>query len=241
MLPFFVNMWTIAEHQSQNGSDEKMFKKLFKNKKGTVLTEALISMFILGTLFISIATAVTASITNTKRLQEVNETSAYAQKVVDCIYSIAESDSGVFFSKIEAAENNYLTVADFSEDCVIDLSSMASDIDNANGIGLHHILNDEYGGTTEDGEYSVRLYLLPSERADVYKSVNYFVSYNPLLTDNPDGGRIFNTSELDEIYTFKLVVSKSVNEVNLGTTNFIQSSPATVTYIFQVSSNAKGG
>jgi hypothetical protein len=198
-------------------------------------------MFILGTLFISIATAVTASITNTKRLQEVNETSAYAQKVVDCIYSIAESDSGVFFSEVGATKTKYLTVGDFSNDCIIDLSNMASDIDDANGIGLHHILNDEFGGTTEGGEYSVRLYLLPSEKADTYKSVNYFVSYNPLLTDNPDGGRIFNVNELEEIYTFKLVVSKSVNEVNLGTTSFIQSSPATVTYIFQVSSNAKGG
>ena len=78
-----------------------MLKNILKNKNGTVLTEALISMFIIGTLFISIATAVTVSISNTRRLQEVNETSAYAQKVVDCIYAISQSDSEAFFEEIE--------------------------------------------------------------------------------------------------------------------------------------------
>lgn len=219
--------------------------KIFKSRKsGTVLTEALISMFIIGTLFISIATAVTASITNTKRLQEVNETSAYAQKIADCIYSIAESDSEAFFEEIERTYSQYISNGDFSNDCVVDIAAIAQSLEYLKGsgmnvIGLYDILNfnADSSGENEMTEYTVMLYLLPSERADTYKSVNYFISYNPLMTDNPDGGRIFNTAELSEIYTFKLVVSKSEQETVNATTNFIQSSPATVTYIFQVSSN----
>ena len=223
-------------------------KRLFKDRTGTVLTEALISMFILGTLFISIATAVTASISNTRRLQEVNETSAYAQKVADCIYAIAESDSGAFFQEVEKTYEAYLEYGDFSYDCYIDLFSIAIELDymKENGaddvVGIYDILNfdiDSGTGTGEDeieNEYDVRLYLLPSEKSDVHKSVNYFVSYNPLLTENPDGGRIFNTEELSDIYTFKLVVSKKVVTSQINA-DFTKSSPATVTYIFQISSN----
>lgn len=229
-----------------------MIFNFLKNKKsGTVLTEALISLFILGTLFISIATAVTASISNTKRLQEVNETSAYAQKIADSIYSISQSDSGAFFQEIEKSYQAYLDVGDFSKDCVVNLDTVAQELEyrKNNGeegiISLYDVLNyynDDVnnGGTgeLEMTEYSVRLYILPSEKVDINKSVNYFVSYNPLLTSNSlDGGRIFNTEELDDIYTFKLVVSKTVNNMSTASTNFIMSSPASVTYIFQISSN----
>lgn len=222
-----------------------------KNKKsGTVLTEALISLFILGTLFISIATAVTASISNTKRLQEVNETSAYGQKLVDAIYSISKSDSEAFFSEIEKSYEEYLAAGDFSKDCVINLDTIAQELEyrenngENNIIGLYDILNyynegqDNKTGELEMTQYSVKLYLLPSENADTNKSVNYFVSYNPLLTSNSiDGGRIFNAEVLEDIYTFKLVVSKTVNSVTTATTSFVQSSPASVTFIFQISSN----
>lgn len=222
-----------------------MAKKYKSRKSGTVLTEALISMFIIGTLFISIATAVTASIANTRRLQEVNETSAYAQKIADCVYSIAESDSEAFFEEIEKTYTQYINNGDFSNECVVDIAQIAQDLQylresGVDVVSLYDILNFsglDTSGENEMTEYSVMLYLLPSEKSDVYKSVNYFISYNPLMTDNPDGGRIFNTEELHDIYTFKLVVSKTVQYSNVGTTDFTKSSPATVTYIFQVSSN----
>lgn len=222
------------------------FKNIFNSKTGTVLTEALISLFILGTLFISIATATTASITNTKRLQEVNETSAYAQKITDCIYSLSKSDSGAFFSEIERSYEEYLTNGDFSHDCLINLDTIAQELEyrenygDENVLGLYDILNFYGDGTGEDEmtEYSVKLYLLPSETAAIHKSVNYFASYNPhLVSGSIDGGRIFNTEELDDIYTFKLIVSKTVNTIGTGNTDFTQSSPASVTYIFQISSN----
>lgn len=231
-------------------------KRIFKNKKGTVLTEALISMFILGTLFVSIATAVTVSISNTKKLQEVNETSAYAQKIVDCIYAIAQSDSEAFFSEIEQAEQSYFidcrNNGNFAMDCQLNLDTIAQQLEyrelngEENVITLYDMLNfynedpNNLSGEAEMTEYSVKLYLLPSYRTDEAAgahSVNYFVSYNPLLTSNLDGGRVFNASELDDVYTFKLVVSKTVNTVSAGSVDFTQSSPASVTYIFQISSN----
>lgn len=231
-------------------------KRFFKSKKGTVLTEALISMFILGTLFVSIATAVTVSIANTKKLQEVNETSAYAQKIVDCIYAIAQSDSEAFFSEIEQAEQSYFIDCkdrgNFLIDCHIKLDTIAQQLQyreingEENVIALNDMLNfydDEtnyLSGEMEAQEYSVELYLLPSYRTDEAAgaySVNYFISYNPLLTSNLDGGRVFNTSDLDDIYTFKLVVSKNTPPISVGTVDFTQSSSASVTYIFQISSN----
>lgn len=233
-----------------------MIKKFLKSKRGTVLTEALISMFILGTLFVSIATAVTVSISNTKKLQEVNETSAYAQKIVDCIYAIAQSDSQAFFTEIEQAERAYFadcqSAGNFSQDCLINLDAIAQQLEyrelngEENVITLYDMLNfynedpNHLSGEMEMTEYSVKLYLLPSYKTNEAagaKSVNYFVSYNPLLTSNIDGGRVFNTAELDDVYTFKLVVSKTVNTVSVGSTDFTQASPATITYIFQISSN----
>jgi len=226
------------------------------SKKGTVLTEALISMFILGTLFVSIATAVTVSISNTKKLQEVNETSAYAQKIVDCMYAIAQSDSEAFFSEIEQAEQAYfndcVAEGNFLKDCQINLDTIAQQLEyrelngEENVITLYDMLNfynddpNNLSGEVEMTEYSVKLYLLPSYNtmdAPNAKSVNYFVSYNPLLTSNLDGGRVFNTEILDDVYTFKLVVSKTVNTISAGSVDFTQASPATVTYIFQISSN----
>lgn len=228
-----------------------MIFNFLKNKKsGTVLTEALISLFILGTLFISIATAVTASISNTKRLQEVNETSAYAQKIADSIYSISQSDSGAFFQEIEKTYKTYLDNGDFSNDCIVNLDTIAQELEyrSNNGeegiIGLYDVLNyynDDYNngtGANEMTEYDIDLYILPSENVDTNKSVNYFVSYNPLMATNSlDGGRIYNTEVLNNVYTFKLVVSKTVNTLSTANTNFVMSSPASVTYIFQISSN----
>lgn len=228
-----------------------MILKFMKNKKsGTVLTEALISLFILGTLFISIATAVTASISNTKRLQEVNETSAYAQKIADSIYSISQSDSGAFFQEIEKSYQAYLDVGDFSKDCVVNLDTIAQELEfrknngEENIVSLYDVLNycnDDLNngtGANEMTEYDIDLYLLPSENVDTNKSVNYFVSYNPLMATNSlDGGRIYNTEVLERIYTFKLVVSKTVNTLSTANTNFVMSSPASVTYVFQISSN----
>lgn len=228
-----------------------MIFNFLKNKKsGTVLTEALISLFILGTLFISIATAVTASISNTKRFQEVNETSAYAQKIADSIYSISQSDSGAFFQEIEKTYKTYLDNGDFSNDCIVNLDTIAQELEyrSNNGeegiIGLYDVLNyynDDYNngtGANEMTEYDIDLYILPSENVDTNKSVNYFVSYNPLMATNSlDGGRIYNTEVLNNVYTFKLVVSKTVNTLSTANTNFVMSSPASVTYIFQISSN----
>lgn len=234
-----------------------MLKKLFKSKSGTVLTEALISMFILGTLFVSIATAVTVSISNTKKLQEVNETSAYAQKIVDCMYAIAQSDSEAFFTEIELAELSYFNECksngNFSKDCELDLATIAQRLElrelhgEENVITLYDMLNffhdgqSNLSGEIEATKYNVDLYLLPSYRTDEAAgahSVNYFVSYNPLLTSNLDGGRVFNVSELDDVYTFKLVVSKEVQDkVTVGNVDFIKGTPATVTYVFQISSN----
>lgn len=220
-------------------------KKILKSKSGTVLTEALISLFILGTLFISVATATTVSITNTRRLQEVNETSTYAQKIADCIYSLSQSDSGAFFSEIERTYEEYISAGEFSHDCVVNLDTIAQELEyresggEKNILSLYDILNYDGAdaGEEEMTQYSVKLYLLPTERAEVHKSVNYFTSYHPHLVDNADGGRIFNAEELDDLYTFKLVVSKTVNTIGSGTTDFTQSSPASVTYIFQISSN----
>lgn len=221
-------------------------------RSGTILTEALISLFVLGTLFVSITTAVTVSISNTKRLQEVNETSAYAQKITDCIYSIAQSDSTAFFDEIEKANAIYIEEGDFSKECLINLDTIAQELEfrkessEENIVTLYDVLNftdddpTNPTGTKEMTDYSVKLYLLPSETTEVHKSLNYFVSYNPLLTNGQlDGGRIYNTEQLDEIYTFKLVVSKTVNTLGTATTDFTQSSPATVTYIFQISSNGR--
>lgn len=228
-------------------------KKLFKIKKGTILTEALISMFILGTLFVSIATAVTVSISNTRKLQEVNETSIYAQKIVDCIYSIAQSDSGAFFEEIRELERAYEVDADFSQNCEIKIDDVMSDLIYREDIGrepniitLYDLLNFDDDGAdpsapAERSQYYIDLYLLPSYNTDEFpnnpKSVNYFISYNPYLTSNTGGGRIFNVSQLDDIYTFKLVVSKTENYIGNATTNYIKDTPASVTYIFQISSN----
>lgn len=221
-------------------------------RSGTILTEALISLFVLGTLFVSITTAVTVSISNTKRLQEVNETSAYAQKITDCIYSIAQSDSTAFFDEIEKANAIYIEEGDFSKECLINLDTIAQELEfrkessEENIVTLYDVLNftdddpTNATGTKEMTDYSVKLYLLPSETAEDHKSLNYFVSYNPLLTNGQlDGGRIYNVEQLEEIYTFKLVVSKTVNTLGTATTDFTQSSPATVTYIFQISSNGR--
>ena len=226
-----------------------MFKKLHKSKKGTMLIEALISIFIIGTLFISIAVAVTSSITNTKLLQETNETSAYAQKIIDSLYAISETESDLFFGKINATYENYIASGDFNSPCVIDLDGIAQEIEykknngETDAIGLYDILNysnedlNDQTGEREMREYSVKLYLLPSETAETSGSVNYFTTYNPHLSDGINGSRIFNMSDFSDIFTFKLVVSKTVNNINTGTTNYTASSPAQVTYFFQIRSN----
>ena len=220
---------------------------IIKNKKGTILTEALISMFILGTLFVSIATAVTVSISNTKKLQEVNETSIFAQELTDCMYSIAKSDSTAFFEEIKQLKSLHDKDADSPsaefeinvEDLMYKLNERAKN--DPNILTMYDLLNLD---DTDMTEYSVRLYLLPSYDTNDTQvkfkdkmSVNYFISYNPLLTSNEGGGRIFNASLLPDIYTFKLVVSKTVNNFTVGTTNYTQTSPASITYIFQISSN----
>ena len=227
-------------------------RRILKCKTGTVLTEALISMFIIAILFVSISTAVTVASANTKRLQEVNDTSAHAQKIVDCLYSIAKSDSEEFFKLIEYVQTQYedgLRAGAPAEPCTIDMYSLMEYIESekangnmpANAITLYDLLGfnsptDDYV-TKEKQEYAVALYLLPSYTASEnlgVTSVNYFVSYNPYLTETGTGGRAFSTGLFPEIYTFKIVVSKTVQPFGNAITDYTQSSPASVTYIFQI-------
>lgn len=228
------------------------FKKLLKCKVGTVLTEALISMCIISILFVSISTAITAATANARRLQEVNETSTYAQKIIDCIYSIAKSDSEAFFTEVKKVKTQYdneqKNGAPYQE-CAIDLygimnlleQSSETSIDPNDIITLQDLLQFESGANdniaSEAQEYAVSLYLLPSYKASegiAIQSVNYFISYNPHFSSTETGGRSYNTGLLPNVYTFKIVVSKTVQNYGNALTNYTQNSPASVTYIFQI-------
>lgn len=226
-----------------------MINKILKTKKGTMLIEALISIFIIGTLFISIAVAVTSSITNTKLLQEANETSAYAQKIVDSLYAISETESGLFFDEIKQTYDEYIDKGDFSVPCVVDIDGIAQEIqlqkdEGKDVISLYDILNynddditNDASGEAEMRKYKVKLYILPSENADTSGSVNYFTTYNPYLTDGLNGSRIFNMKEFNDVYSFKLVVTKNVRDITVGSTDYTAKSPSSVSLFFQIRSN----
>ena len=71
-----------------------------KNKRGAVLIEVLVSLFITAMVFVTVYTTISVSLVNTRYLQQARETSGFASQVAEAFSACADSDAYTIFDYI---------------------------------------------------------------------------------------------------------------------------------------------
>lgn len=188
-----------------------------KNKKGAVLIEVLVALFITAVVFIGVYTTISVSLVNTRYLQQIRETSGFASQVAEAFSSCAQSDNYTMFDYIR---ENYENVSSMTE---IDMAA----IDN-------YLVGLEEGGESTDHymrlidesnlrNYTVQLFLISPN--------SVYLSEHSLGT--PFGNGIYTPNE--KLMTFELRVQR--NSKDWGNAYFSiykERQPAVISYIFQV-------
>lgn len=188
-----------------------------KRKKGAVLIEVLVALFITAVVFISVYTTVGVALINTRYLKQVRATSEFATQFAEALSASADCAGYSIFDHIK---DNYSSISGMIE---IDLSQAAGDIEvrGMNGSEAADYRNLIDSQTLTD--YRVQLFLLSSSAV--------YLSENSLGT--PFGTGIYSPGE--ELMTFELRVQR--NSQDWGVANFRlykERQPAVISYIFQV-------
>ena len=186
-------------------------------KKGAVLIEVLVALFITAVVFVAVYATISVSLVNTRYLQQVRETSGFASQLSEAFSSCANSEKTTMFDYIKG---NYTDVADMTE---IDLEAVDSYMAElqANGVPTAHYL--ELIDEENRKDYTIQLFLISPN--------SVYLSEQSLGT--PFGSGICTPN--DKLMTIELRVQR--NSKDWGNRYFSiykQRQPAVISYVFQV-------
>ena len=183
-------------------------------KKGAVLIEVLVALFITAVVFIAVYTTISICLINTKYLQQIRKTSDFSSQLYEAFRSSADSNSYTLFNFVT---ENYDAASGRTQ---IDLDGFYGSIENAEGESLDFrtlIDNDTMN------DYSIELFLLSSNA--VYMCENSL--------GMPFGGAVYSPDE--NLRTFELKVQQKAKDWEYnGFSIYKERKPAVINYVFQI-------
>lgn len=183
-------------------------------KKGAVLIEVLVALFITAVVFIAVYTTISICLVNTKYLQQIRKTSDFSSQLYEAFRSSADSNSYTLFDFVT---ENYDAASGRTQ---IDLDGFYGSIENAEDESLDFrnlIDNDAMN------DYSIELFLLSSDA--VYMCENSL--------GMPFGGTVYSPDE--NLRTFELKVQQKAKDWGYnGFSIYKERKPAVINYVFQI-------
>lgn len=183
-------------------------------KKGAVLIEVLVALFITAVVFIAVYTTISICLVNTKYLQQIRKTSDFSSQLYEAFRSSADSNSYTLFDFVT---ENYDSASGRTQ---IDLDGFYGSIENAEDESLDFrnlIDNDAMN------DYSIELFLLSSNA--VYMCENSL--------GMPFGGAVYSPDE--NLRTFELKVQQKAKDWGYnGFSIYKERKPAVINYVFQI-------
>lgn len=183
-------------------------------KKGAVLIEVLVALFITAVVFIAVYTTISICLVNTKYLQQIRKTSDFSSQLYEAFRSSADSNSYTLFDFVT---ENYDAASGRTQ---IDLDGFYGCIENAEDESLDFrnlIDNDAMN------DYSIELFLLSSNA--VYMCENSL--------GMPFGGTVYSPDE--NLRTFELKVQQKAKDWGYnGFSIYKERKPAVINYVFQI-------
>lgn len=183
-------------------------------KKGAVLIEVLVALFITAVVFIAVYTTISICLVNTKYLQQIRKTSDFSSQLYEAFRSSADSNSYTLFDFVT---ENYDAASGRTQ---IDLDGFYGSIENAEDESLDFrnlIDNDAMN------DYSIELFLLSSNA--VYMCENSL--------GMPFGGAVYSPDE--NLRTFELKVQRKAKDWGYnGFSIYKERKPAVINYVFQI-------
>lgn len=183
-------------------------------KKGAVLIEVLVALFITAVVFIAVYTTISICLVNTKYLQQIRKTSDFSSQLYEALCSSADSNSYTLFDFVT---ENYDAASGRTQ---IDLDGFYGSIENAEDESLDFrnlIDNDAMN------DYSIELFLLSSNAV--------YLCENSLGT--PFGSAVYSPDE--NLRTFELKVQQKAKDWGYnGFSIYKERKPAVINYVFQI-------
>lgn len=183
-------------------------------KKGAVLIEVLVALFITAVVFIAVYTTISICLVNTKYLQQIRKTSDFSSQLYEALRSSADSNSYTLFDFVT---ENYDAASGRTQ---IDLDGFYGSIENAEDESLDFrtlIDNDAMN------DYSIELFLLSSNAV--------YMCENSLGT--PFGSAVYSPDE--NLRTFELKVQQKAKDWGYnGFSIYKERKPAVINYVFQI-------
>ena len=188
------------------------------SRKGAVLIEVLVALFITAIVFIAVYTTISISLVNTRYLQQVRKTADFASQVEEALVAGAGSEDVSIFDYVlnNYHSNSGITEIDLTEGQEYLITASSSGIKTVNYIDL---IDEE---TMRD--YRVQLFLISPNAV--------YLSENSLGT--PFGSGIYSPD--DSLMTFELRVQRNSQDWGQrGFSIYKERQPAVICYIFHVS------
>ncbi len=183
-------------------------------KKGAVLIEVLVALFITAVVFIAVYTTISICLVNTKYLQQIRKTSDFSSQLYEAFRSSADSNSYTLFDFVT---ENYDAASGRTQ---IDLDGFYGSIENAEDESLDFrnlIDNDAMN------DYSIELFLLSSNA--VYMCENSL--------GMPFDDAVYSPDE--NLRTFELKVQQKAKDWGYnGFSIYKERKPAVINYVFQI-------
>ncbi len=186
-------------------------------RKGAVLIEVLVALFITAIVFVGVYTTISVSLINTKYLKQARQTSEFATQLSEAFAASADCEE---YSVFDHILDYYGSASAMTE---IDLSLAQSYLEGQKAAGnpvLNYLeLIDEDTLT----DYKVQLFLLSPNAV--------YLSENSLGT--PFGTGVYSPN--DNLMTFELRVQRNSKDWGVnGHSFYTERRPAVISYIFQV-------
>lgn len=188
-----------------------------EQKKGAVLIEVLVGLFITSLVFIGVYTTISVSLINTRYLQQARQTSDFASQYAEALMASADCEEySVFdFIKDKYGSASGMTEVDLNEayQTLVSLEAMGTDT-----VNFRELINENTLSA-----YTVQLYLISPNA--VYLSEQSIGTPFGTGTYSPD----------ENLMTFELRVQR--NSQDWGTAGYSiykERQPAVISYIFQV-------
>lgn len=187
------------------------------SRKGAVLIEVLVALFITAIVFIAVYTTISISLVNTHYLQQVRKTADFASQIEEALISGTDSEGASIFDYIL---NNYHSSAGITE---VDLAECQEYLITASSSGIETVNYMDLIDKETLKDYRVQLFLISPNAV--------YLSENSLGT--PFGSGIYSSD--NSLMTFELRVQRNSQDWGeRGFRIYKERQPAVISYLFQV-------
>ena len=188
-----------------------------KEKKGAVLIEVLVGLFITAIVFVGVYTTISVSLVNTKYLQQARETSGFASQYAEALMASADCEE---YSVFDYIKGKYAVNAGVTE---VDLYDAYNSLVQMEASGIETVNFRELLNENIVNDYTVQLFLISPNAV--------YITEQSIGT--PFGRGTYSPDE--NLMTFELRVQKNSQDWGYGGYSiYKERKPAVISFIFQV-------